>query len=649
MRCARWTLVWAFSAFAASATAFPTRAADEAQISAAVAKGAAFLAKNQAPSPNYDGGSHGAGSAALAGLALLEAGTPPNDPALQNIARLVREKCLTTEQTYLLSLAVLFLDRLGDPFDVPTIQYAGVRLYAGLTAFGGWTYNCGDQLGPVEETRLRALLQQSSLVGRPASPPKKDPLPPSGFPTPKPAEKKEPAGERPPSRLHPEVARLYLLVRQSIRAGRPNGEGDNSNTQFGLIGLWVASRHGLPADDAFALIEARFLASQNRADAGWGYYGGAIGGSSTTAMTCAGLLGLAVGGGRGKEQLAEPPKDPKTPAGPNDPFNNPKKPETAPAAPLGANGAKKAAIEAALTSLGRALQASKQGGLNGFVGLGNAYYMLWSIERVAVAFSLETIGGVDWYSMGCDFLLPAQGPDGSWTGNEYGTDVNTAFAILFLLKSNFVRDLSRKLDVKDPGKTELRGGGSGPTFAAPKTANGSTGGEGGAKTVATTPPAPNLPKVTSDDPTTEELVAATGTDWSAKLQSARDSKGEKFTSALVRTIPRVDGAKQKQARDALAERLTRMTAGSLRMMLGDADVELRGAACLAVAMKDDKAMIPDLIAKVTDPTDFVVRAARASLRALTDQDFGPQSNAVGEAKAKAATEWKKWYDEVGRR
>jgi len=633
------------------------RAADEGKVAAAVAKGNEYLTKAHAPGGNYTGGQNGVGSAALAGLALLESGSTPMDPSVVNIANFIRSKCLSDNATYMVSLSLLFLDRLGDPADVPVIQYLGVKLYEGLTSYGGWGYATGPALTPEEVARVQAALQQPALVGQPGANGKNDPpKPANGFPTPTPMEKPDPAGgDAGPTKLHSEVAKYFLSVRQSIRNGRPGGnagEGDNSNTQFGLIALWVATRHGMPADDAFALIEARFLSTQNKADAGWSYTGGQLAGSpSSVAMTCAGLLGLAVGGGRGRLKQPAPAKDPKAPTDPDDPFLNPKKPVgKGPTIVDGMSPQKKLSIQAALTSIGRVLAALRQNpanGFSGFIGGGNEYYMLWSLERVAVAYNLETIGDVDWYSLGCDFFLPAQGVDGAWSGaGGYGPDVSTAFAMLFMLKANFVRDLSRKLDVKDPGKTELRGG-SGTPLQAPKT-TGSTGSETPAKPGNTPAPTPSLPAVTSEDPFTEGLVAATGTDWATNLQAARETKGSQFTAALVRTIPRIEGDRQKQAREALAERLTRMTAVTLRTMLNDNDSELRRAACLAVAMKDDKTMIPDLIAKISDPVDFVVRAARAGLRAMTEQDFGPMS-AENDARTKAAAEWKKWYDETNRR
>src|SRR5207253_434003 len=76
------------------------------------------------------------GLAALAGWTLLETGLPAKDPAVQKAAEMVRRHGLTMKYTYSLSLAVLFLDRLGEPADEPLIESLAVRLMAGMTTYG---------------------------------------------------------------------------------------------------------------------------------------------------------------------------------------------------------------------------------------------------------------------------------------------------------------------------------------------------------------------------------------------------------------------------------------------------------------------------------------------------------------------------------
>ena len=62
------------------------------------------------------------------------------------------------EATYELGLAILFLDRLGDPKDEPLIRTMALRLMVGQSASGGWTYNC-RRLPPQDEETLLTILQ----------------------------------------------------------------------------------------------------------------------------------------------------------------------------------------------------------------------------------------------------------------------------------------------------------------------------------------------------------------------------------------------------------------------------------------------------------------------------------------------------------
>src|SRR5262245_32107579 len=57
------------------------------------------------------------GSTALAGLTLLECGKTARDPAVKKAAAFVRQASVKLTYTYSLSLALMFLDRLGDPGD----------------------------------------------------------------------------------------------------------------------------------------------------------------------------------------------------------------------------------------------------------------------------------------------------------------------------------------------------------------------------------------------------------------------------------------------------------------------------------------------------------------------------------------------------
>src|SRR5262249_30234519 len=113
--------------------------------------------------------------------------------------------------------------------------------------------------------------------------------------------------------------------------------------------------------------------------------------------------------------------------------------------------------------------------------------------------------------------------------------------------------------------------------------------------------------------------------------------------ALAAAIDQLNGPLKTKAREALAERLARMTDATLRDMLQDEASEIRRAAALACAMKDEKEFVPGLANLLNDEQPAVVRAAYSALKALTGQDFGPPSNASSEERSRAAAAWKEWW------
>src|SRR5207237_7256182 len=144
---------------------------------------------------------------------------PANDPAVQAAAKAVREaSAANLTHTYSLALAIVFLDRLGEPGDVPQIESLTVRLLAGQGATGGWSYDC-PRLSDAEVKRLTtAAKRQNELVGRKELP------------------KGPPARKRTAKDLSPEIqAQLLQLSRSGPMAG--SELSDNSNTQFATLAL----------------------------------------------------------------------------------------------------------------------------------------------------------------------------------------------------------------------------------------------------------------------------------------------------------------------------------------------------------------------------------------------------------------------------
>jgi len=85
-----------------------------------------------------------------------------------------------------------------------------------------------------------------------------------------------------------------------------------------------------------------------------------------------------------------------------------------------------------------------------------------------------------------------------------------------------------------------------------------------------------------------------------------------------------------------------MTAKTLKDKLEDTDPEVRRAAALACGMKEDKAFIPQLIELLQDKELTVMRAAHASLKSLSGEDFGPQGEGSAGDLKRAVDAWKAW-------
>ncbi len=321
----------------------------------------------------------------LPALTLLECGVPASDPLVQKAAALVRTKArqaVTGRDTYQLALAILFLDRLGEKRDAELIQLMALRLVAGQRlADGGWDYTCPQFDKPAIKTMLQQLRDGKQTLE---------------------------------------------TWRQNSLKGKPfdTGRSDNSNTQFAVLALWVASRHSVAIAKPIALVEKRFRDTQRSMgmdavgrslDGSWVYCEPDDNGSTLgwPSMTCSGLLGLAVA--HGVKQTAADKKKALT-----DP-----------------------AVQRGLAMLGRAI-----GQLNDERPLD--LYFLWSMERVAVLYNVEKIGDKDWYAWGCRDILAAQSADGSWHGTVLTGNsplVASCFALLFLKRANLAQDLTDKLDL----------------------------------------------------------------------------------------------------------------------------------------------------------------------------------------------------------
>jgi hypothetical protein len=590
---------------------WPAPAVEKEAIDVAVARGVAFVRQDQQPNGTW--GTVQIGITSLNALTLLECGIPPDEQGIQKAAAAIRKASVGTIETYSLALNILFLDRLGEPSDVPLIESMVVRLLAGQHADGAWDYNCPN-ISAAEIKRLSMhLQQQNELIGRRTLP-----------------DGKEQPKKRTAQDLPKEIQQQLAVIGRLPPA--PGIQTDNSNTQFATLALWVARKHGLPVDKALGRVEAHFRGTQN-AEGGWGYTLHIPG--STAAMTCAGLLGLAVAHGAALEIAKEKGAD------------------TRPARDLAKDPAIKRGLGALSTAVGKPV-GRPDGGARVIVPVlgGKAFYYLWSLERLMVALDMDTLAGKDWFNWGAELLLASQRPNGSWEG-DYGAawHADTCFALLYLRRANLARDLTVNLRgrIKD-GEVVLRSGGLGgdnlrqgklPVEIKDKPSGSEkTPGKEPTRDPGKEPRNPPEPRDPPKPPQgsesarlARELVEAATGQKERTLERMREGKGVVYTEALAAAIPQLNGETLRKDREALAERLTRMRAETLQIYLKDEDREIRRAAALACAMKDSKDQVPYLIPLLNDPEPLVIRAAHLAIKELTGQTFGPTREV-----------WQAWWD-----
>jgi len=358
-------------------------AAEQRKIDDAIVKGVWYLKGKQLDNGNWVGDTNlPVGHAALVGLTLLECGLPGSDPVVQKAASWVRKeapKVGRTYTTYQWALVILFLDRLGEPRDEGLIQNLALGLIAGQNAAeGAWDYACPA----LDRKKTPQLLK--SLADKKGS----------------------------------------LADWQKTATGSVTGGGwDNSNTQFAILGLWVAQRHRVAIDKSIALVEKHFRQTQRPSgpdatgnnlnlDGSW-FYDGGRNFHGWPSMTCAGLLALAMAHGLNADVKKK-----------DKPLDDP-------------------AVRRALAMLSREIDRSGE-------QRSADLYFLWSLERVGVLYHLPKIEHKDWYAWGRGVVLPRQQADGSWKDGGYVNNrpiPDTCFALLFLKQANLAKDLTSKLQL----------------------------------------------------------------------------------------------------------------------------------------------------------------------------------------------------------
>lgn len=304
------------------------------EIDLAIEKGADYLKKNYVA-----GRVQGMGDAEeLVALTLAHAGVSPEAEPLKTLLARILKKPLSA--TYNTTIQAVLLALVDPRKHRARIAECGQWLVDAQCQNGQWTYG-----------------------GNPAQTPDKGAV--SG------------AGAEPTWTLKPQ------------RGVAPAG-GDNSNAQFGLLGLWAATIAGVKVPtSAWDRAEGWWKKGQST-DGGWGYGGKDL---SYGSMTCAGIAAMSIcGRGRGEPSRNDGP----------------------------AGGG--------LRWLGNNFSVKENPRCGQWT-----YYYLYSLERAGSITGQKQIAGRDWYQAGARFLVDNQHADGSWQEQDPITD--TCFAILFLKRA----------------------------------------------------------------------------------------------------------------------------------------------------------------------------------------------------------------------
>lgn len=191
---------------------------------------------------------------------------------------------------------------------------------------------------------------------------------------------------------------------------RSMGLGDNSNTQFALLGLHEAASVGVKVPPFVWTKAARHWLGTNCKDGGWNYVGRPA--TSTGSMTAAGVSSLLICGHQVSRTSEKGYTDGAAPG-------------------CGAAQRTNPVLAGGLRWLGTHFNPKRNPGSNAW-----NYYWLYGAERVGMLSGLQYFGNHDWYREGAEFLINQQDGasifvrGGSWANNL----TDTCFAVLFLAK-----------------------------------------------------------------------------------------------------------------------------------------------------------------------------------------------------------------------
>ncbi|HEY2154164.1 MAG TPA: HEAT repeat domain-containing protein [Isosphaeraceae bacterium] len=395
-----------------------------------------------------------------------------------------------------------------------------------------------------------------------------------------------------------EAAAAHLVSKQKSAGcwgydGGPNG--DTSISQYAVLGLWEAENAGVRVSPSVWDNAATWFISVQWTSGGWVYHPGE-GGADTMSMTAAGAGSLLICRRQlsaYKRLVAE--QNPYLVPVLNDEQRTRYKIETPDTRIVGS-------VRAGLDWLSKNFTTGDRG-LTG----ASPYYALYGIERVGALAGRDSLGRLDWYERGAQFLNTSQQAGGNWSA-AHGDVPNTAWGVLFLTKAT-TKTLER-ITVRKLGAGELFGG-------------------------------KGLPRDLSSISEAGGRLVARPMDGAVEgmLSALEDPRSDNADSALAGLLARYE----QSGPPALAPYKDRF-----RKLLSDSDPGVRRVAAWALARTADLAMVPVLADALKDNDDMVVREVRRGLQLLSRKidGFGPPDGASPAQREQATKAWRAWYEEV---
>jgi len=330
------------------------------QVNAAIDHGAEFL-WNYIKKKDLETGKQQLGDDpphVLACLALVHAGAhrkfPDFDQALRGY--LDRYPPNSYQTVYQYGLASMLIEAYGDPAYFSKLRKASRYLVESQGKMGSWTYLTDVPANLTDENDHAALRVISGVSGAP----------------------------------DPNDKGMSRLTDWSL-----GQEGDNSCTQFALLGLHSASRCHIKISPELWKRNLDACRRRQCPDGGWAYHEGDT--ESYGSMTCAGICARAID----RFELGKP-----------QPGND-------------------EGIERGLAWMDGHFSVNQNPASSGYL-----YYYLYSVERVGRVLDTEFIGPHEWYPLGARFLVDKQEKNGSWLeGSDPDPRCPTSFALLFLTRA----------------------------------------------------------------------------------------------------------------------------------------------------------------------------------------------------------------------